>query len=540
MSKRTSKKEVRESRLIDFFHNLTIDCDALSPRADHTAFAVNRLRERMRKRAKVTSPELHSKAITDFVANNLDVATTAVTLDPAIVNAASDFIRYVLTRAVKKRYPDSLQECFSHSWIEDEWAFGPGASNGVKHTGTVRKIDQPMTCTNRAEPWVAQWRSRDPYFQGFDARNGNNGVRIVPGSRLTTVLKNEISVRTIAIEGSGNMAFQLAGGRVIESALRDIGLDIRHQQDLNILLARRGSLDGSLFTMDLKSASDRILRPLVRILWPSEWYTFFERFRSPVAELPDGTLLELEMMSTMGNGYTFPLMTLTLLALVYANRLVNHNGPFRYIDWRVTAVFGDDIIAPTDEYSTLFAQLVAAGFLVNHEKSYSTGLFRESCGGDYYAGKDVTPFYVKSLNTKSEVYVAMNQVITWSAVHKVPMYRSLYYLRSLLKGKVFLVPEWCADTSGIRTSQCSSKYKYLHPIREDAVYDGFFSFRLFVGGYLFTEGTLDCLYYTPSPRRVRYEVRHAKLPTSYLDGWDPGFRTCSESSYASLMVSMVI
>jgi len=54
-------------------------------------------------------------------------------------------------------------------------------------------------------------------------------------------------------------------------------------------------------------------------------------------------------------------------------------------------VYGDDIVIPVEFASEYPRMLEAVGLLVNEDKSFSTGLFRESCGVDVYGGHDVTP-----------------------------------------------------------------------------------------------------------------------------------------------------
>lgn len=526
--------EVRLSKLLS---SMNLDLIHKTGRTPSKEFARTRLIERMRKRACFVNPALDVKAIEKFVSINRIVSEYELQLQCSIRDHAADFIRYVLERYMKRLDPDSLQECFSWPYILSNWSFGPGASNGVKGTGTVEKIDQPMTSTEVAAPFVKLIRDSYAYFHVLDDVYGSDGVHLVNGSRLTTVPKNEDSVRTIAIEPSGNMALQLAAGSFIEGALRYIGLDIRDQQEKNKRLARIGSIDCSLCTLDLSSASDMFSPKLVEAIWPREWYNFFMKCRSPVTELPNGDTIELKMISTMGNGFTFPMMTLSIVALVYANRAVLHNGPHRYVDWSHTAVFGDDIIVPATEYDSLCSTLCDAGLVVNHDKSYCTGGFRESCGGDYYEGYDVTPFYVKSLDSYANIYVVLNQVLRWCATHDFIMSNTLSYLVELVGGRPYLVPEWSDDFAGIRTSQCPSRYKRLKLKQLKRPYNGRFTLPLACAGYVESSG--DSVLYNPRANWVSYKTGISKLPKSYLDGWDPRYGTYEFSSKISLMVSLV-
>jgi hypothetical protein len=311
-------------------------------------------------------------------------------------------------------------------------------------------------------------------------------------------------------------------------------------------MAKRGSEDGSVATLDLKSASDMISIDLVRALMPGSWFDLLMKLRSPVITVPTngkggsaGMQVELQMISTMGNGFTFPLMTLLLVALIYGYRCTR-GGPSLYIDWKDTCVFGDDIIIPVHEYAGFVDVLTKAGLIVNLDKSYSEGAFRESCGGDFLNGVDITPFYVKSLVSAADVYVVINQVLEWGARENLFLHRTLTYLRSLIDGKPHLVPEWLNPDQGILTSGCPKRYTYLSLKQEmvrlpcEATH---FSMPLAVGGYVAPVG--DELFYLPrSMKPPRVKVRRSRLPNGYLDGWDPGYRSQPAAAYVAGVVAI--
>jgi hypothetical protein len=406
-----SNVPVGEARLTTFFTTLLEELLASGPQNG----AVHRQVQRARKRARFRREDLRGLAIADFLAINERVgeiqknSPPSQVLDRRILSNAQYFITNVLERFTSTFDELAIQQPLEMSFLFSNWRFGPGASNGVKGTHTADKISQDMTCTALCEPLVLKLRRSSPYFTARDGHKGVSGTTLIGGSKLTTVPKNEDTERTIAIEPSGNMSLQLAAGMYLEGALRHIGLDIRNQQQKNIAMAKRGSQDGSIATLDLKSASDMISIDLVRALLPCAWFDLLIKLRSPTITVPsDGKAgnedrqVELNMISTMGNGFTFPLMTLILVALIYGYRCTR-GGPSLYIDWSNTCVFGDDIIIPTHEYSGFVDVLTKAGLIVNYDKSYSAGSFRESCGGDFLNGVDVTPFYVKSLVAEPDV-----------------------------------------------------------------------------------------------------------------------------------------
>lgn len=524
-----------EERLTAFFNTLLEELLADGPQK----FGVQRQVQRARKRARFLREDLRDLAIDDFLSLNervgeiQKISPPSQVLDKRVLNNARYFITNVLERYTSSFDELAIQQPLEISYLLSNWRFGPGASNGVKGTHTVDKIYQDMTCTALCEPLVLKLRKSNPYFLARDGLLGVSGTRQIEGSRLTTVPKNEDTERTIAIEPSGNMCLQLAAGMYLEGALRHIGLDIRNQQQKNIAMAKRGSISGELATLDLKSASDMISIDLVRALMPSAWFDLLMKLRSPEITIPCdgkarevGIQVELNMISTMGNGFTFPLMTLIIVALIYGYRCTR-GGPNLYIDWTNTCVFGDDVIIPVHEYAGFVDVLTKAGLVVNLDKSFSDGAFRESCGGDFLNGVDVTPFYVKSLTNEADVYVAINQVLNWGNREQLRLHRTLTLLRSFIGGKPHLVPEWLNPDQGILTSGCSKRYTYLSIVQENnRLPEGAerFSMSLAIGGYVSSLG--DELFYLPrSNKPPRVKVRRSRLPNGFLDGWDPGYRS---------------
>lgn len=561
MAKSTSSAKSR-AKLFGLFDVLQAELSDAYGRTETIRFAFERQLQRMRKRARVSDPTLKAKALAKFLANNELCRITRTTLDSEVLENAKLFIAVTLERFTRTLDEGAIQTPLELSYLFDRWRFGPGTSNGVEGTHAADKLSQDMTCTAPCEPFVQKLRALHPYLSAVDAKSGL-GVRVVEGSRLDFVLKNEEQLRTIAMEPSGNMCLQLAAGEYIQRALAMIGLDITAQAPLNKALAQRGSISGDLATLDLSSASDMIRTELVRQLWPKEWYYLLCRLRSQSIQISDAEAdqVPLWMISTMGNGFTFPLMTLTIVALIYGYRATYGRTKVLRMDWTDTAVFGDDIIIPVDEYDLCVKTLHDAGLVVNHDKSYCSGPFRESCGGDYFKGTDVTPFYVKSLTCDSEVYVAINQVLEWCGKLNVMLPRTLRYLRSQLVSGPYFVPEWHGPGEGIRVSNGPRRYTYLAleseqvPLRDET-----FAMTLALGGYI-TEsapgyfngrrlpalcpvkdksGWIRVKQYLPRGAKIRYRARSARLLASYLDGWDPLSRSLVSSQHIALIAQVVL
>lgn len=441
-------------------------------------FAIHRMRERFHKRlgSDIESPALKEKAYNDFKRINDSLAGFESAVEPEMLAEMQDFIINALENTTRKTLArrnalHSPQCNFDLVSILSGWSLGKGASTGTDATAFVEKTSEVMKGTKSVAPYRAVMASLFPSFtEAFIYAKGFDGEHTVQGSRLSTVPKNKDTLRTIAIEPCFNMALQLATGNFLEAVLCDIGIDITNQQIKNKELARIASVIGDtsfgLCTIDLKEASDRITLSLVKQLFPRDWYHWFATIRSPVTDVPGMGVVPLNMISTMGNGFTFPMMTLIMLAFCYASSRVFLGTKRNKIDFTKFGVFGDDIIAPASLFSKVSDALHSGGLLVNINKSYYKGYFYESCGGDFYCGHDVTPVYLQSCRTTQGIFTCINQLIGWSIKHNVCLERTLELLYSWLppKDRRIRVPEWMSDNQGIRTLRCGRVYKYYAPV----------------------------------------------------------------------------
>jgi hypothetical protein len=185
---------------------------------------------------------------------------------------------------------------------------------------------------------------------------------------------------------------QLGIGRLIQKRLLRAGIDIRSQLN-NQVAAQRAFVDG-LATIDLSSASDSIATNLVVDLLAGqndEWLDLLLKSRCPQTVYRKERF-RLEKISSMGNGYTFPLETLIFYAIAHAAMTVSGDSKRIPEDlW----VYGDDIIVPQDSAPLLIEALECLGFQPNRKKTFISGEFYESCGKDYFQGRNVRPFFIK-------------------------------------------------------------------------------------------------------------------------------------------------
>lgn len=267
--------------------------------------------------------------------------------------------------------------------------FGPGACVGLRSEGLVPslKIEARPVCTNGLAPLTAG-------LIPDGVRNHLTEVEpyIVVGNKQFTVPKNYKVERCAAKEPLTNSYAQLGIGSVMTSRLRNFGVDL-HDQTRNQTLAGRAYTD-RLATIDLTQASDRMARVAVKLALTynndpqgHRWLHLLECARSPLIDLGGGQRKALEMFSSMGNGFTFPLETILFLAVVRS--VVK--GPER----ADCAVYGDDIIVPQQHAACVIERLEYLGFEVNRSKTCLAGVFFESCGFDYFKGQNVRPFFLK-------------------------------------------------------------------------------------------------------------------------------------------------
>jgi hypothetical protein len=405
-----------------------------------------------KKFVEVKSPDADQRAFDKFQQVNSDCGTWELCLQSSKDEVLLGELKETLSRFwnLKNRYP----LVSNHHQIFDEGRCGPGSSVGAMGKDFYTKLyASPLTATssllvtlyedyitNRPEMLAAEIKRQETY----------GPARIVEGSKLHFVNKTNDISRLICSEPTLNMYVQLGFGRILEDRLRRFfGIDLSDQPDKNRELARRGSISDDRCTIDLESASDSLsLRMLSQIL-PPDFLRWLEMMRCPKTQLGE-VPVALNMVSTMGNGTTFPLQTIIFASVVSAaarfRRIELHNpNRDRLGNW---AVFGDDIIVKREIVDDVIRLLTLLGFKVNQQKSFIEGPFRESCGADWFKGQYVRGVYIKRLRTQQDRYVAINNLNLWSAVTGIPLRRTVGYLAKRVR---FLpVPPWENLDGGLR------------------------------------------------------------------------------------------
>lgn len=345
---------------------------------------------------------------------------------------------------------------------------GPGASVSARGDDLYTKVfDSPLTSTEVSllDIWEHTVSADDRWFRALWASYHRHIPRTVGGNQLSFVSKNQLVARTICTEPTINMWFQLGIGAKMTERLRTFfNLNLSNQQDFNRLMAEAASRGADFCTIDLESASDSVSLGLLEAILPPGVLRYLLKTRSPTTRLPSGETVELGMVSTMGNGFTFPLQTIIFAAIV--------SSVYRFLGIplkkrgmaaeRNFAVFGDDIICSKAAYRLVVRLLALCGFKVNEDKSFSQGLFYESCGGDYFDGHSVRPFYIKRLSTHEDLYKAINGLNRWSAMTQVPLRHTVQVLLALCK-VVHWVPWDMADDAGIHVPLAMVRGKGASP-----------------------------------------------------------------------------
>lgn len=339
--------------------------------------------------------------------------------------------------------------------ISQAFGVGPGASLKASSFDFYSKVwGGPLSSTNPTlyKLYLQSLSSHTSWGNAETSRYSSFGVSECVGNRLSFVPKTSIISRSTCTEPSLNMLFQKGIGSCIEDGLRRIfKIDLSFQPEINRKLARAGSIDGSLSTIDLSSASDSIALGMLREILPLDLLKWLLLSRSPCTVLPDGTCQELFMVSSMGNGFTFPLQTYLFASIVVATyHALGIKPKYDKLAPKNWGVYGDDIIVLSDAYEETLRSLELFGFLVNADKSFNHGSFRESCGGDFYRGHDIRGVYLKSLNTDADVYSAINRLVRWSSRTGIFLPETVTILRGMLKGKALYIPFLDSDAEGLK------------------------------------------------------------------------------------------
>jgi hypothetical protein len=313
--------------------------------------------------------------------------------------ALSDEQRHDFSRAFAWLYSDVLNDLTKViERLDLTPKHGPGSTQD-KLLGN-RKFDFP-NWTDRLQPLFPYARYATHTWRKLAGYNFSSlPVGSEPPVKVVFVPKTQKSPRVIAMEPTHMQYMQQGIMTTLVPLLEKSRIGASQgftDQSINRQLAREGSVLGNLATIDLSEASDRVLASLVSDAlkpWPVAQEAIMSS-RSLRSKLPSGKVLTLRKFASMGSALCFPLEVMVFSAIIFmAMRQTGGYSSAQALDAFAAGkvrVYGDDIIVPTNSVVYVEEFLESFGLKVNRSKSFSIGKFRESCGGDYYDGTDVTP-----------------------------------------------------------------------------------------------------------------------------------------------------
>jgi hypothetical protein len=371
--------------------------------------------------------------------------------------------------------------------------FGPGS---IAEKG-IRLRNDKLRC-------LSYDRSIDLLFfeanQGIDKLLGDYGLtpsKVIPDldrwspdrgstrkvSRLLFRPKNMKVARSVCMEPNTIMYFQ-------QGVLREVLRCIDHSplrrfirindQSRNRALALSGSQSGEIDTIDLSAASDSVGADLVKAIMPSSWVVFLMGTRTSLVDTPHG-LFRVRKFAPMGSALCFPTQSIIFASVcIYAacvRSFETESVDCSFSDWltpsrirkvlrtirntpssyersmlQPLAIYGDDICLDRRLTDIVTSILTRLGFEVNLSKSFTgSQSFRESCGGYYLNGHDITPLYFRIvarsrfLSGKELMSVVHMLNCCWTKRYKTA-YR---FLHSYIKRRD--LPKWLRKPSGMHS-----------------------------------------------------------------------------------------
>jgi hypothetical protein len=258
-----------------------------------------------------------------------------------------------------------------------------------------------------------------------------------PQARVCLVPKDSRGPRVISCEPAELLYIQQGLMKklykVLETSPMTAGQLNFTDQNINRRLAESASINNLHSTIDLSDASDRVSLELIRRVFPPQWVRALEACRSESTILPDGRVVKLNKFAPMGSSCCFPVEALVFWASVVASIRISQKVPpgkplpTKVISWledRVPVwdsdvfVYGDDIIVSSTFSEVAIDGLQRIGLIVNLSKSFTDGPFRESCGGEFYLGRDITPVRVRKFIRSQGSGLATNADLVNSFVTK--------------------------------------------------------------------------------------------------------------------------
>jgi len=297
----------------------------------------------------------------------------------------------------------------------------------------------------------------------------NVAFREVESLEAVLVPKTFKSRRMIMANTTIGSLYSNGSGKLITARLASAGYDISSLQKEHGDLAKIGSARRTLVTADQSLASDNLTCELIDRLLPGRWARALSRGRIGRIRSPYFPEIETKIFSTMGIGFTFPLQTLVFLGLLKGISL-----EFFKKNLRVSA-YGDDLVYDHRLHPFVTVLFPKFGLIINADKTYSEGGFRESCGSDFFHGVDVRPFQLGEVDSnflsrrkyEAFLYTAINGLRRRWLDEEIPV--TLRLLGSHMHSigiKPYIVPNDFPDTAGVKSLHPYTHHEFLMDCRE--------------------------------------------------------------------------
>lgn len=328
--------------------------------------------------------------------------------------------------SIYQKLRDKDQWCVTHDAAED---FIRLCYNNLSLKRCAKSFFKEMSRQEYDNLYSEHLTAKHIGFAIFRQRMLEEVLTLVHGSRAESVYKNRTKRRFINVEPLGNMILQRLVAARLRDLLKSLGNDLETgQEDHKKLISEFG-----VSTIDFSNASDSVLKEIVEFIFPSKWFKLLDRYRSPFVLINDVYYMP-KKLSSMGNGFTFEVMTLLLLAIS------------RTLDAEAR-VYGDDVIIDNSVAYDFIRAAECCGFMVNEKKTFVASRFRESCGAFYLDGHGyVTCFDFQWADTPQEAITAINKLfyLAYMTPLSVPLCgmfveayeRLLPYVPTLLKGPI--------------------------------------------------------------------------------------------------------
>lgn len=448
-------KEALASRNVDVWRRMT--CAMFDEyQSPHTLKAERQITELFKKfsfSSDVYTPDqLQEDSKRKFLANQERLISF-------VIDESDPVTRDILFRA--RGWCDLILQDVSPLEICEKATFGKKSSVGVpmREACEGARYESPISGSADHIDWFQKyfgvWNSPAlQYARERAALSQEPPFYVVDCLEAVLVPKTWKSLRMIMPNTTLGTLYSGGLGRVLEDRLRKAGYDIKHLQEVHGQLARIGSVTGSLVTADQSLASDNITASLVDRIFPWRWASALRFGRIQRIALK-GDIIESPTFSTMGIGFTFPLQTLLFLVLLLAIR--DH---LSLDEATVVSVFGDDLIYAKEMHDLVVTTFPKLGLVLNLDKTFSEGLFRESCGQDYFRGYDVRPAFLAEAAGQSAgkrraeayLYKTLNTILRrWSPLEVNSVIHFISEeIRRVRKDDPLVVPNDYPDTSGVK------------------------------------------------------------------------------------------